>query len=120
MFPRINRLPYTVLLELRKSRRFNHGKYISALVTENGEEYFRAAVIIPRKVSKSAYLRNRIKRRIRHFMKDSLYNELKGYDILIYVKPEADEVADKEMEKIEQDVKEVLTKPNKIMVIIYE
>lgn len=63
------------------------------------------AVVVSKKVSKKAVTRNRIKRKTLAILKDELGE--KNYDIVIYIKPQKEQIDDRLLEKY---LKEVIEK----------
>jgi len=77
-------------------------KYYSNLLKES-----RFGIIVSKKVSKKAVVRNKIKRRIREILKKELKKIKKGQDIVFFVYPE---LKDKEFFEIQKTVIKVLKK----------
>ena len=65
----------------------------------------RIGFIVSKKVSKKAYLRNKIKRRLREIIKDNLDNLKPGYDLIFFTKKA---IKEKDFLEIEKIVKEIL------------
>ncbi|KKQ23408.1 ribonuclease P protein component [Candidatus Wolfebacteria bacterium RIFCSPLOWO2_01_FULL_38_11] len=68
-------------------------------VSSNNLPYSRFGAIISLKVSKSAVLRNKIKRAIFNFIYSKKLHEVPGKDILISVLPKASELTKQELEE---------------------
>ncbi len=69
---------------------------------DNDLSYLRAAVIVSNKVSKSAVVRNKIKRIIKSYLQERLKNDLlsgKNKDVVIIVLPEALQLETAEFKK---------------------
>lgn len=60
------------------------------------------AVVVSKKVSKKAVLRNKIKRKILSLLKDNLGERADKYDLVLYIKPEINEASDSEIEEAVQ------------------
>jgi ribonuclease P protein component len=72
---------------------------------EAGRPY-RAAVVVSRKVSKSAVTRNRIRRRIYEAIRNSVDDRFGGYDLVLTVF--SDQAADMDHAKLQASVKRLL------------
>jgi len=69
------------------------------------EDITRIGFIVSQRVSKKAVLRNKIKRRLREIVKDSLSNLKPGYDIIFFTKKA---IKEKDFLEIEKMVKQML------------
>lgn len=93
---------------LPKEYRLRHEKDIKALFAsaksvfghaagvkfrKNKRGHSRFAVVVGSKVSKSAVVRNRIRRQIRAFIEQHLEEISPGYDVLVLVRPDAARLA---------------------------
>ena len=94
---------------LRKNKDFNKifkkGKKLNEeilllIILKNNLKEVRVGVIINKKVSKKAVVRNKIKRRIYNSIKKKLSKIEKGFDFLIIAKPEIKEKSFFEIDKI--------------------
>jgi len=56
---------------------------------KNKEQYSRFGFVVSKKISKSAVVRNRIKRQIRRCIEENLNNIINGVDMLFMVKKES-------------------------------
>jgi len=65
----------------------------------------RIGFIVSQKISKKAYLRNKIKRRLREIIKDNLDNLKPGYDLIFFTKKA---IKEKDFLEIEKIVKQIL------------
>jgi ribonuclease P protein component len=63
MLPKNKRIPRSLFSEILKSRHFTHSAHFSLRIGVSGEKTARAAVSVSKKVSKSAVVRNSIRRR---------------------------------------------------------
>lgn len=61
------------------------GRLLSLHVSKRSEPGFRVAVVVSRKVSKSAVVRNRIRRRIYELVRARPQDATEGYDYIISV-----------------------------------
>ncbi len=57
------------------------------------------AVVVSKKVSKKAVVRNKVKRKVVAIMKSKLGEKLELYDVVIYMRPLAETVDDEILEK---------------------
>jgi ribonuclease P protein component len=67
---------------------------------------YRAAVVVSRKVSKSAVVRNRIRRRIYEVIRQNIDDSFGGYDLVVTVF--AEQVATMEAPKLQSAIKRLL------------
>ena len=87
---------------------YRHGRAVrsqtlSLKYTEgNPKKPFRLAVVVSRKVSKLAVVRNRIRRRIFEIVRNSPTDKLAGYDLVFTVFSE--QLADINIQKLETEV----------------
>jgi ribonuclease P protein component len=91
---------------------FKEGKpfredFLFLKITENNLKETRIGFIVSLKVSKKAFIRNRIKRRLRGSVKNTIENLEKGKDIVIIARPEA---RDKEFQEIESCIERLFRK----------
>ncbi len=77
--------------------------------SENRLNKTRLGFIVSLKVSKKAFIRNKIKRRLREAVKEKIENLKKGYDVVIIVQREAKE---KEFKEIEGCLEKLFKKAN--------
>lgn len=83
------------------------GKHMALrfVLNERRSEY-RAAVVVSRKVNKSAVVRNRIRRRLYEQLRLQLPDNLEPYDLVLTVF--SDRVAEEAPVKLRRDVKQLL------------
>ncbi len=84
-------------------------KIMGVKVIRNGLKYNRFGVIVGKKISNKAVIRNKIKRRIRETLK--IYNIQKSFDIIIIALPA---IKDKNYQDIHISLKKNLKKLNLI------
>lgn len=65
----------------------------------------RIGFVVSQKVSKKAFLRNKIKRRLREIVRDNLSNLKSGYDLIFFTKKA---IKEKDFLEIEKIVKQIL------------
>lgn len=80
------------------SRVYGRGRFIgagplTAKYLSNGYDYSRAVVVVGKKVSKKATVRNRIRRRIAAILADKWQTVGPGYDIVITVRDDVSDTA---------------------------
>lgn len=80
---------------------------VGAKVRKNDRKVSRFAVVVGVKVSKSAVVRNRIRRQIRAMIHNHLEDLAPGFDVMILVRPEA---VNKKREEIESHLVNTLKK----------
>lgn len=101
MLPRINRLKgnESHIYIKRRGVFFNEIGIKMGLV-DRGDRYpSRFGIIVSKKISKKAVLRNRIKRMLREVIKNSLKKIRAGSDILIIANPRLTEIGSGELER---------------------
>lgn len=87
MLPRERRLRQTRDINRVYSRgRFGGGSQLSAKAMANGLSGSRAAVVVSKKISKKAVVRNRIRRRLASLLAETWQHIAPGYDIVITVR----------------------------------
>lgn len=74
----------------------------------NRVEQFRVAVVVSRKVHKSAVVRNRIRRRIYEVLREIAPQIIQPWDLVFVVY--SDEMAETEYSKLQSDLKSMLEK----------
>ena len=84
---------------LRKGKRFN-GEILLLIIFKNDLKNTRVGLIISKKVSKKAVVRNKIKRRIYSLIRNKLSKIKTGFDVLIITRPEIKEKNFFEINKI--------------------
>ncbi len=67
--------------------------------TKNSKEESRFAIMIGKKVSKKAVVRNKIRRQYRAILRKHLPNIAKGFDVLLIVSPKVKELTYKQKEE---------------------
>jgi len=102
MLPKLNRLTREKDFE----KTFKQGKKYSLssikiylIVNKNGLKQSRFGFIVSKKISNKAVLRNKIKRRLRMVIRDSLAEIRNGFDIIIISLPGIEDNSFKEIEK---------------------
>jgi len=91
---------------------YRHGKtvrsqWFALRFTRNPKRsHYRAAVVVSRKVHKSAVVRNRIRRRLYTLISDSLGDEVAAYDIVLTVF--SDKVATAPIDELRHSLIELL------------
>ena len=78
------------------------GKLIFLKVQKNNLDVSRFGFVVSLKISKKAVIRNKIKRSLREVVKDF---KIKGFDIIIMVKPE---IVDKTYQEIKKDFENII------------
>lgn len=71
-------------------------------ITANGLENSRFAVLVSKKVSKKAVVRNKIKRQLRNILREDYLQQVKGYDVVVICLPT---ISDKTFAEIKADLK---------------
>lgn len=61
------------------------GRFLSLRYTKKGEPGYRVVVVVSRKVSKSAVVRNRIRRRLYELVRTKFQGHIDGYDFILSV-----------------------------------
>ena len=84
---------------LKKGKRFNE-EILSLIILKNELKYTRTGLMVDKKISKKAVIRNKIKRRIYSLIRNKLSNIKNGFDVLIITKPEIKEKNFFEINKI--------------------
>lgn len=74
--------------------------YFSLRFGNKKSEIGTIAVVVSKKVSKKAVIRNKIKRKFLSILKESLGEKSELYDIVIYVKPHSLDLDDNVYEKL--------------------
>ncbi len=74
----------------------------------NPNKPYRLAIVVSRKVSKLAVVRNRIRRRIYEIVRNSSTDKLAGYDLVFSVF--SDELAEVDHQKLEKEVMGLIQK----------
>ena len=107
-------LPKDYRLRLDKDIKilFSQGKSIFGVITgvkyrPNHLKTSRFAIVIGKKISKKAVVRNRLRRQIRAMLYEELKNFKDGYDLMILVRPN---IINKKREEIYNDLFKVLKK----------
>ena len=108
MLPRENRLKKQKDFE----RVYQQGKgfkqdFLFLKAVSNGLEITRFGLVVSRKISKKAVIRNRVKRRLREIIRLRLEKVKKGVDVVLVTLPGIEE---KEYQEIEQMVDKLLEK----------
>lgn len=89
MFPKYQRITKNKEFELIfKTGKSSYANYLGLKSLNNNLPYFRAAVLVSKKVSKRANKRNLLKRKLREIIK-SYSDILKGKDLVVLVMPAA-------------------------------
>ena len=84
------------------------GSVISLKFNQNKRQTYRIAVVVSKKVHKSAVVRNRIRRRIYEICRKQTTTDLNGFDLVFTIF--SDQIATIEHEKLEKYVKDLLKK----------
>jgi len=75
-------------------------------LSENSlKDVSRIGFVVSQRISKKAFLRNKIKRRLREIVKDNLDNLKPGYDLIFFTKKG---IKEKDFLEIEKIVKQIL------------
>lgn len=105
-------LPKTHRLRLKKDfdRIFKQGKFVSrkfftAGFTANNLPISRVAAVVSKKVSKSAVIRNSVKRKATEVLRLNLEKIKTGFDIVFLAKPE---IKEKNYQEIESAIIDIL------------
>ena len=69
-----------------RAGRFGGGKNMTVKYLANGYTDSRVAIVVSKKISKQAVVRNRIKRRLAEIIRESWQTVRPGYDIVISVR----------------------------------
>jgi ribonuclease P protein component len=88
MLPLKHRLPLRTQQEFFAASRRLYGRYVTVFYMKTDIEIMRGVVVVPKKVSKKAVVRNKIKRQIRSLLSKCLIT-LKNYDLMVVVKKES-------------------------------
>lgn len=98
MFPKKNRLTssHDILLVLKKGRKITTSVCNVYILESNSGEVPRVSIVVSKKVSKSAVVRNKMKRIFRGILRPNIDALLKGARIVI--------VAKKEVLELEKDL----------------
>lgn len=81
------------------------GKLLFLKVKKNDLQVSRFGLIIGKKISNKAVIRNRLKRQLREIIKNNLFNIKPGFDIVIITKPE---IINKNYQEIKNDFEKLL------------
>ena len=81
------------------------GKFLFLKVKKNDLQVSRFGLIIGKKISNKAVIRNRLKRQLREIIKNNLFNIKPGFDIVIITKPE---IINKNYQEIKNDLEKLL------------
>ena len=92
---------------LRKGKRFNE-EILSLIILKNKLKETRIGLVVSKKISKKAVVRNKTKRRIYSLIRGKLLNIKNGFDLLIITKPkikdknffEINKIIDKAFKKV--------------------
>ncbi len=108
MLSRLNRLTQNKDFQ----RIYDHGKthrspYLMIKVLENELSINRLGIVVNKKVSKKAVVRNKVKRQIRHLLSGKLFQLKSGYDIIVVTYPK---IRDQGYETIRENLMEVFRK----------
>jgi len=74
-------------------------------IIENDQPFTRIGIVISKKVSKKAVIRNKIKRRIREIVRKM--NLIPGFDIVIVTFPQ---IKEKDFKQIEEEINQLFIK----------
>ncbi|MDD3032766.1 MAG: ribonuclease P protein component [Candidatus Pacebacteria bacterium] len=74
-------------------------------ILENEQEITRIGIVISKKVSKRAVIRNKIKRRIREIVKKSSLKP--GFDLIIVTYPQ---IKEKDFQQLEEEINQLFKK----------
>ena len=80
-------------------------KFLFLKVKKNDLQVSRFGLIIGKKISNKAVIRNRLKRQLREIIKNNLFNIKPGFDIVIITKPE---IINKNYQEIKNDLEKLL------------
>ena len=72
-----------------KSGKGSYNNYIGIKAVKNDRDHSRVAIIVGNKVSKKAVVRNKLKRRLSHIIKEYLPYFSENYDMVAVVLPPA-------------------------------
>ena len=90
-----------------KNRGSAYAPSLGLRLAANGLENSRFAVLVSKKVSKKAVVRNKIKRQIRNILREDYLQIIKGYDVVIVCLPT---IATKTFAEIQAELKFVFHK----------
>ena len=100
MLPKENRLKRDKDFQrVFKGGKGAYGSFCGAKFAKNNLKHSRIAVVVGTKVSKSAVVRNRLRRQIREVVRLRMAKIAPGYDLVIVVKPEAKGKTQPELER---------------------
>lgn len=74
-------------------------QYFTFRYGEKGSEIGRNAVVVSKKVFKSAVDRNKIKRKVLSLLKENMGEKIDSYDIVVYLKPQQGDFDNELLEK---------------------
>lgn len=87
MLPKENRLKKKKNFEkVIKQKEVFFSQVLGLKKTKNNLKVTRIGIVVGQKISKKAVLRNKIKRRLRHILRDNLEKIKKGYDLIFFTK----------------------------------
>lgn len=98
MLPKTKRIPRSLFPEILKSRHFAHSAHFSLRIGISSQPSARIAVSVSKKISKSAVVRNTIRRRAYSALSHQLAMLPKGL-YLVVAKAGADKVKGEALEK---------------------
>jgi len=93
--------------EIIKKGSFFPGSSLSLKVLRTDLGELRIGFVVSQKISKSAVVRNRIKRRLREAVRSNLAQMKKGYDIIFFSKKGVEE---KDFWEIKEEIEKLLKK----------
>jgi ribonuclease P protein component len=80
-------------------------KFLFLKVKKNDLQVSRFGLIIGKKISNKAVIRNRLKRQLREIIKNNLFNIKPGFDIVVITKSE---IINKNYQEIKNDLEKLL------------
>lgn len=83
-----------------KRSKGSYNDYIGIKAVKNKEVSSRAAIIVSVKVSKKAVVRNKLKRRVAHILKEYIPHFQESYDMVSVILPPAKEVSYAELKSM--------------------
>ena len=90
---------------IKKGKKIEKDFLVLKFFENSLKDVSRIGFIVSQKISKKAFLRNRIKRRLREIVKDNLDNLKPGYDLIFFTKKA---IKEKDFLEIEKIVKQIL------------
>lgn len=91
----------------KKGKKIEENFLVLKFLANSPEEITRIGFVVSQKISKKAFLRNKIKRRMREVVKNNLEKIKSGYDLIFFTKRE---IKEKDFLEIEKIIEQILRK----------